>query len=220
VRTPPGGVKRHDLGVSESDDRIGSQEALVELQDLLPDDTIFTIDSGEHFLFATHFLAIDAPDAFVVMTGLGSMGQSIGAALGAQLSHPRRTVAAIVGDGCFAMNAFEVATAAALELPLRIFVFDDQRLGMVEIGHQTVYGRKPDYSTGPLDIAAIARGLGAAAVTWRRPGDLRESAELLRRHRGPVVVHVHIDPAVRLPKKDRVGAFAPKTRSNSNGRPS
>ena len=52
-------------------------------------DTIYTVDSGEHFLFATHYLEIDDPDAFIVMTGLGSMGQSIGAAIGAQLAHPR-----------------------------------------------------------------------------------------------------------------------------------
>ena len=51
-------------------------------------DTIFTVDSGEHFLFAAHYLEIDQPDSFIVMTGLGSMGQSIGAAIGAQLAHP------------------------------------------------------------------------------------------------------------------------------------
>jgi len=108
------------------------------------------------------------------------------------------------------MNAFEVATAAMLEIPLRVFVFNDRRLGMVEIGHQTVYGRKPDYPTDPLDVSLIARGLGAVALTCRRPGDLTAMADVLRRCRGPVVVDVQIDPSIRLPKKDRVGAFAPK----------
>src|SRR6185436_19351422 len=110
-----------------------------------PADTIYTVDSGEHFLFATHFLEINHPDAFVVMTGLGSMGQSIGGAIGAKLARPDRPVAAICGDGCFAMNGFEVATAVQERLPLVVFVFNDRRLGMVENGHAAVYGRKPDY---------------------------------------------------------------------------
>jgi acetolactate synthase-1/2/3 large subunit len=213
---PAGTIIRQALPSSETTDRIAPQDALAEIQELLPADTIFTADSGDHFLFATHFLEIRHPDSFVVMTGLGSMGQSIGAALGAQLAHRDRTVAVIVGDGCFAMNAFEVATAVQEGMPLRIFVFNDERLGMVENGHQSVYGRKPDYPTGPLDVCMIARGLGAATFTCSQPGDLRAHADLLRRHRGPVVVDVRIDPQIRLAKKDRVGAFAPKPGKSGN----
>jgi acetolactate synthase I/II/III large subunit len=204
------GVVRHVLAPGGNPGTIGPHEALAEIQEVLPPDTIYTIDSGEHFTFATHFLRINHPDAFVVMTGLGSMGQSIGAALGAQLAYPERAVAAIVGDGCFAMNAFEVSTAAAAGLPLRIFVFNDQRLGMVEIGHENVYGRRPDYPTGALDVCAIAEGLGAQTLRVCRPGQLRGAALWLRRYRGPVVIDVRIDSAVRLPKKDRVAAFAPE----------
>jgi acetolactate synthase-1/2/3 large subunit len=146
------------------------------------------------------------------------MGQSIGAAIGAQLAHPGRTVAAIVGDGCFAMNAFEVSTAVAEGLPLRIFVFNDDRLGMVEIGHETVYGRRPEYSTAPMDVTALAAGLGAATFRVHQPGDLRANAHLLKFHPGPVVVDVRIDPDVRLPKKDRMGAFAPKEAATARPR--
>jgi acetolactate synthase-1/2/3 large subunit len=209
VVAPLGGVVRHELPPSAGE-RIAPHDAIVEIQRLLPADTIYTVDSGEHFLFATHFLAIDHPDAYVVMTGLGSMGQSIGGAIGAQLAHPTRTVATIVGDGCFAMNAFEVATAATEKLPLRVFVFNDARLGMVEIGHEAVYGRKPDYATNPLDVCAVASGLGAATVRVTSVEELRAAAPLLRDHPGPVVVDVCIDPDVKLPKKDRMGAFAPK----------
>ncbi len=209
-RTPVGGVIRHRIRAAAAPGRIAPNEALAELRELLPEDAIVTVDSGEHFLWAVHCLPVDAADGFIAMTGLGSMGQSIGAAIGAKLACPDRTVAAIVGDGCFAMNAFEVATAVAERLPLRIFVFNDQRLGMVEIGHQTVYGRKPDYSTAGLDVCQVARGLGAEAIRITGPGQLREAAALLRDHPGPVVVDVRIDPDVRLPKKDRVAAFAPK----------
>ncbi len=203
------GVIRHQLAPGTGEG-IAPHDALAEIQRALPADTIYTVDSGEHFLFATHYLQIDHADAYVVMTGLGSMGQSIGGAIGAQLAHPGRTVAAIVGDGCFAMNAFEVATAATEGLPLRVFVFNDARLGMVENGHETVYGRRPSYATNPLDVCSVAAGLGAATVRVTCPEDLRAATELLRTHAGPVVVDVRLDPTVKLPKKDRMGAFAPK----------
>jgi acetolactate synthase-1/2/3 large subunit len=209
LRALPGRVERVVLPSSRRFDRIASQDAITELQEVLPADTIYSIDSGEHFLFSAHYLVSDLPDAFVAMTGLGSMGQSIGATIGAQLAFPDRTVAAICGDGCFAMNAFEIATAVAERLPIRVFVFNDERLGMVENGHQAVYGRRPEYPTTPLDVCAVARGLGATALCVERPGQLRAAREVLRNAPGPVVVDVRIDPDIVLPKRDRVSAMAP-----------
>jgi acetolactate synthase-1/2/3 large subunit len=199
------GVERCQLPSSQKLDRIAPQDALREMQQLLPADTIFTIDSGDHTVFSTHFLHVTQPDSFIVMTGLGSMGQSIGAAIGAQLAHPGRTVAAICGDGCFAMNAFEVATAVAERLPIRVFVFNDQRMGMVENGHKNVYGRTPDFSTGAIDVCSIARGLGAQTVRIDSVGQLAAAEALLRETPGPVVVDVRIDPAIVLKKRDRIG---------------
>lgn len=207
TRPLPPGVERHLLASSTKPDRIAPHDAILELQALLPADTIYTVDSGEHFLYATHYLETAHPDAFIVMTGLGSMGQSIGAAIGAQLAHPGRSVAAICGDGCFAMNAFEIATAVQEQLPLRVFVFNDERLGMVENGHQNVYGRRPRYSTGPLDICSIARGLGA--VTTRVDGK-NQLDPLLFTAPGPVVIDVRIDPDILIPKVDRVAVMATK----------
>jgi acetolactate synthase-1/2/3 large subunit len=209
LRPAPGGVARHVLPSSRKPDRIAPHDAIREIQDLAPLDTIFTVDSGEHFLFAAHYLDIRCPDSFLVMTGLGSMGQSIGAAIGAKLAHPDRFVVAICGDGCFAMNAFEIATAVVERLPIRVFVFNDERLGMVENGHQTVYGRHPTYPTTPLDICAIARGLGATALRIDAVGQLWAAREVLRDTAGPVVVEVRIDPDVALPKLDRVAAMSP-----------
>ena len=201
------GVERHILSSSKKSDRIASHDAIREIQALLPKDTIYTVDSGEHFLYAVQYLEIAHPDAFIVMTGLGSMGQSIGAAMGAQLAHPDRTVAAICGDGCFAMNAFEIATAVQEQLPIRVFVFNDQRLGMVENGHEKVYGRRPRYSTGPLDICSIARGLGATTVRIDHQGQLDHRIFAAA---GPVVIDVRVDPDIIIPKVDRVAVMATK----------
>ena len=209
LRTLPGRVERQKLASSAKPGRIAPQDALAEIQALLPSDTIFTVDSGEHFVFATHFLEVDEPDAYIVMTGLGSMGQSIGAAIGAQLAHPQRTVAAICGDGCFAMNAFEIATAVAERLPIRVFVFNDERLGMVENGHQNVYGRRPAYPTTPLDVVAVAAGLGAEVLRIDGRDQLAAAKDLLLATPGPVVIDVRIDHEILLAKQDRVAAMNP-----------
>jgi acetolactate synthase-1/2/3 large subunit len=211
VRGATGGIVRHGLPSSSKPDRIASQDALAEIQELLPPDTIYTVDSGEHFVFATHFLEIAHPDSFLVMTGLGSMGPSIGAAIGAQLAHRDRFVAALCGDGCFSMNAFEIATAVAEQLPIRVFVLNDERLGMVELGHQTIYGRRPNYSTKPLDVCALAQGLGATTLRINRIGQLRSVRDTILHSRGPVVIDVRIDPDIVLPKQDRVAALVPET---------
>jgi acetolactate synthase-1/2/3 large subunit len=174
---------------------------------VLPRDTIFTVDSGEHFMFASHYLEINLPDAFLVMTGLGSMGQSIGAAIGAQLANPGRMVAAICGDGCFAMNAFEVATAVAERLPIRVFVFNDERLGMIENGVDALYGRHPEYPTAPLDVCTIARGLGATTLRVSGLGQLAAARSVLLDVKGPVVIDVKLDPVFQLPKRNRVAAM-------------
>ncbi|HTL37673.1 MAG TPA: thiamine pyrophosphate-binding protein [Kofleriaceae bacterium] len=207
---PAAGVVRHAIPSSTKPDRIASHDAIRDIQRCLPKDTIYTVDSGEHFLFAVQYLEIDDPDSFVVMTGLGSMGQSIGAALGAKLGNPNRTVAAICGDGCFAMNAFEIATAVQEQIPLRIFVFNDEALGMVENGHEMVYGRRPRYSTGPLDILSIARGLGAKVCRVDQAGQLDPAIFDVP---GPVVVEMRIDAAVKIPKVDRVAVMSTKPKA-------
>lgn len=211
LRIPPhdSGVARHALAASDRSDRIGAHEALAEIQKIVPTDTIYTVDSGDHFLFAVHYLETTLPDQFLVMTGLGSMGQSIGAAIGAQLAHPGRMVAAICGDGCFAMNAFEIATAVAEQLPIRVFVFNDERLGMVETGHRTVYGRQPAYPTTPLDVCAVAAGLGATAIRVGSLAELAAAADLVRHANGPVVLDVRLHPDLRIPKQDRVATMTP-----------
>ena len=160
-------------------------------------------------MFAVHYLETQLPDAFIAMTGLGSMGQSIGAAIGAQLAFPDRMIAVIVGDGCFAMNAFEIATAVAERLPLRVFVFNDQRLGMVENGHRTLFGRTPEFPTDPLDVCGVARGLGATTLRVERPGQIHAARELLRNAPGPIVVEIQIDPDVKLPRRERVASLVP-----------
>ncbi|WP_437710986.1 thiamine pyrophosphate-binding protein [Sorangium sp. So ce448] len=215
------GIRRHPepvLGAAGAEDRIAPHRALRELQRVLPADTIYTVDIGEHLVHAVHHLEITRPDAFVVFLGLGSMGSGMGAALGIKLASPDRAVVAVCGDGGFAMAGTEVSTAAALGLPLIYAVMNDERLGMVELGNEAIYGRTPRFSTGPLDVVAMARGLGAEALTIRHPGQLLACASTLAALRGPMVLDVRVDPAARLPVSGRFAALGNVARRGIPGR--
>lgn len=193
--------------VSQSAASITPERALWEIQEVLARDTIYACDVGEHSVFATHYLETRDPDAFILMNGLGSMGQSIGAAMGAQLAQPERSIAVICGDGCFAMTATEIATAVAERLPITIFVFNDQRLGMVELGLSALYGRNSVYPTTPMDVAAVAKGLGAVSFVAEKAGDILKGGIPELRKQGPVVVDVRIDRDSRMPKHGRFEAL-------------
>jgi acetolactate synthase-1/2/3 large subunit len=204
------GLRRHADPVSHAasvDGKIAPQQALWELQMVLPSDTIYTVDSGEHFVHAVHHLEVSRPDTFLAFPGLGSMGSGMGAALGAKLARPDRAVVAVCGDGGFAMAGTEVSTAASLGLPLIYAVMNDERLGMVELGNEAIYGRTPRFPTGPLDIAAMARAMGAEALTIRQPGQILQYAPLFAALRGPMVLDLRIDPSVRAPVHGRFEAL-------------
>ncbi len=192
---------RHFISAQESESktegRISPAKALSEIQQVMPSDTIYTIDAGEHFVYATHFLEIAAPDAFFCMTGLGSMGASIGGAIGCKLAKPERTVAAICGDGGFAMVGNEISTAVQNNTPIVVFVLNDGVYGMVEIGHERLYSRTPSWPIS-MDVGVAAAAVGADIYRITEPGQLTQLMFKLRRTKKTAVVDIAIDPAFRM----------------------
>jgi acetolactate synthase-1/2/3 large subunit len=195
------GVRRYTDPATETSPRITPARAIWELQQILPEDTVYTCDIGEHLLFSTHYLKIDQPDGFVVMTGLASMGTGIAGALGIKLAQRERPVAAIVGDGCFAMSVGDLATAAREKVPMVIAVLNDGRYGMVELGNLSIYGRTPPYPTCEIDVKAFAQSVGAEAVVIEKPGDILGLS--LEGRVGPLVLDVRVDPEARMPNKNK-----------------
>ncbi len=198
------GIRRFDEEIVQgSEGRIAPQRAIWELQQVMPANTLYSLDIGEHMLFGIHHLRIQEPNAFVLSLGFGSMGSGIGAGLGMKLGRPERPVVAICGDGCFSMGLGDVATAVREKVPFVIAVMNDERYGMVELGHTALYGRTPSFSAGVMSIPHLAAGVGAHVAVIEKPGDLLSLDIEWLLMRGPVVLDIRIDRTVRMPKNAR-----------------
>jgi acetolactate synthase-1/2/3 large subunit len=131
------------------------------------------------------------PRNFLTSAGLGAMGFGLPAAIGAQFAFPRRSVTAIVGDGGFQMSIAELATLARYELPVKILLIDNRRLGMVRQWQELFYERRysaVDLSDNP-DFAMIARGYGIPAECVSDLGTLDSALERMFATSGPALLH-------------------------------
>jgi acetolactate synthase-1/2/3 large subunit len=184
------------------------QEALAALAAAFPD-AVWCSDIGEHMGFAQHYLTVDRPDRFHCMSGLGSMGSGLGAAIGFKQARPEATVIAIVGDGGFNMHAAEVLTCVEHGIGLVFAIFNDGRWNMVEHGFRAVFRRRPaGLPEHKADLAAVARGYGADAYVVDDLDHLvPERLRVLANPRKPVVLDIRIDPSESLSVESRSAAL-------------
>jgi acetolactate synthase-1/2/3 large subunit len=178
--------------------------AVTALQDLLPSDTIYTCDIGEHLLYVLHYLQIDRPDAFIVGTGLGSMGSGVGAAIGAKVAHPNRPVVSMCGDYGFQMFLGELATCVQDRIGVVFAVFNDARMRMVENGIEKIYGRHGRMDAPRMDFAGVAVAAGALGFRIESVADLNQLDLALFRGNRPVVLDIAIDPKAAFSVSNRV----------------
>ncbi|HEY8207939.1 MAG TPA: thiamine pyrophosphate-binding protein [Myxococcaceae bacterium] len=174
------------------------------LQQVAPENAIFTCDIGEHTIFAVHYLKVDHPDEFLLHSGLASLGSGIGAAVGAKLARPESPVVALCGDYGFQMYGMELATCVHHRIGTVFAVFNDARMRMVEAGLTKIFGRSGVMHSHRVDFAALARSVGAEGYTIRSAEDFLRLPAGVWRSELPVVLDLHIDPASAFPVNGRV----------------
>ena len=145
------------------------QQVLETIRQIVPGDSIVATDVGQHQMWTIQHFNFDYPGQLLTSGGFGTMGFGLGAALGAKLGNPDKTVLHITGDGCFRMNGQEMATESHYDIPVITFVFDNRTLGMVRQWQNLIYHKR--FSQTDLGFApdfvklAEAYGLKGKRVT-------------------------------------------------------
>ncbi|MCC5022854.1 MAG: biosynthetic-type acetolactate synthase large subunit [Candidatus Synoicihabitans palmerolidicus] len=206
----------HPFSYDESP-HIISQEAITVLYELTKGDAIITTGVGQHQMWAAQFYRYDEPRRYISSLGLGAMGFGYPAALGAKVAAPHKQVVDIDGDGSFAMNIQELATAKIENIAAKALILNNQHLGMVVqwedrfygsirgntvLGDQNNIGGPDNPSALYPDFVKIAEGYGVKGRQVIKKAELREAIQEMLDHDGPYVLDVivpyteHVMPMV------------------------
>ncbi|MGW5696543.1 pyruvate dehydrogenase [Streptomyces asiaticus] len=176
------------------------------------DDAVFTVDTGMCCVWAARYLTPNGRRRILGSFVHGSMANALPQAIGAQFLDRGRQVVSLSGDGGFSMLMGDFLTLVQYSLPVKVVVFNNSSLGMVDL-EMLVDGLPPHATSYPhMDYAAIATAAGAHGIRVGRPGEVREALREAFAHEGPALVDVVTDPAaLAVPPKiaaEQIRGFA------------
>lgn len=158
-------------------------------------DALMVTEVGQHQMWAAQFYKYKKPRTLLTSGGLGTMGYGLGAAIGAKVANPDKTVINIAGDGCFRMNMNEIATAVRQKLPLIEVIVNNHVLGMVRQWQTLFYGER--YSATVLDdgmdYVKLAEAMGAVGYRAETREEFAEAMQKALSADGPVVIDCVVD---------------------------
>ena len=182
---------------SEPGQALKPQFCLEKLRDAAPDGTILASGVGQHQMWSSQYWKFTEPYTWVNSGGLGTMGFSIPAAIGAKVGRPDRTVWAIDGDGCFQMTAQELVTASVERIPIKVGLLNNSYLGMVRQWQEMFYDER--YSEVYLspeapDYVMWAEAMGCVGIRVESPEEVEPAIEKANSiNDRPVVVEFRVD---------------------------
>lgn len=166
-----------------------------KIYELTKGDATIVTEVGQHQMWAAQYYRYSKPRTLITSGGLGTMGYGLGAAIGAQIANPDRTVINIAGDGCFRMNMNEIATAVREQLPLIQVVVNNHVLGMVRQWQNLFYEQR--YSATVLndtvDFVKLAEAMGATGIRATTQSEFEEAMKQALSMKTPVVIDAVID---------------------------
>ncbi|MFE9393953.1 pyruvate dehydrogenase [Streptomyces flavidovirens] len=176
------------------------------LDELADDEAIFTVDTGMNNVWAARYITPNGRRSIIGSFTHGSMANAMPQAIGAQFTDRDRQVIAMSGDGGFSMLMGDFLTLVQYDLPVKVVVFNNSSLGMVEL--EMLVDGLPSFGTANKnpDFAAVARACGAYGVRVEKPKHLTGALKDAFKHKGPALVDVVTDPnALSIPPKIRAG---------------
>ena len=188
--------KRDCLRYKSSKDLIKPQFALQRLQKLTEDrDTYITTEVGQHQMWAAQFLKFNKPKHWMTSGGLGTMGYGFPAAIGVQVAHPKATVIDVAGEASFLMNIQEMSTAMQYRLPVKIFILNNEYMGMVRQWQELLYGGRysESYTDSLPDFVKLAESYGAVGLRATKPNEVDDVIKEMLNNERFTVVDIAID---------------------------
>ena len=199
---------------SEPGELLKPQFVLEQLRDLSPENTIVASGVGQHQMWTAQYWKFRHPYTWINSGGLGTMGFSVPAAIGAKVGMPDRMVWAVDGDGCFQMTAQEMVTAATERIPVKIAILNNAYLGMVRQWQEMFYEERYSevYLSPDLpDYKLWAEAMGCEGMRVESPEDVLPAIEKANEiDDRPVVIDFRTD------HREKVYPMVPAGQSNSN----
>ena len=184
------GAHASRLSYTRNKDVIMPQHALERLYALTKDrDTYITTEVGQHQMWAAQFYGFEKPNRWMTSGGLGTMGYGLPAALGVQIAHPNSLVIDIAGDASVQMTMQEMSAAVQYDAPIKIFILNNQYMGMVRQWQQLLHGNRlsHSYTEALPDFVKLAEAYGGHGIRCEKPGDLDDAIQEMIDVKKPVL---------------------------------
>ncbi|WP_108815967.1 acetolactate synthase 3 large subunit [Loktanella sp. Alg231-35] len=169
---------------------IKPQYALSRLEELTKKhDRYITTEVGQHQMWAAQYLGFEDPNRWMTSGGLGTMGYGFPASIGVQMGHPDALVINVAGEASWLMNMQELGTAMQYNLPVKQFILNNERLGMVRQWQELLHGERysSSWSESLPDFVKLAEAFGAKGIICSDPADLDDAIMEMLTHDGPVL---------------------------------
>ena len=188
--------KKDSLGFKNSNSVIKPQYAVQRLYELTKNkETYITTEVGQHQMWAAQHYKFDEPNRWMTSGGLGTMGFGLPAAIGVQLAHPGKLVVDIAGEASVLMTMQEMSTAIQYKLPIKIFILNNEYMGMVrqwqELLHDKNYSES--YTAALPDFVKLAEAYGCVGIRATKPSELDEKIEEMISINRPVIFDCLVD---------------------------
>ena len=180
------------LAYTQTGPTIKPQHALARLEALTKDrkDRFVCTEVGQHQMWAAQYMGFEDPNHWMTSGGLGTMGYGFPASIGVQMAHPDALVINVAGEASWLMNMQEMGTAVQYRLPVKQFILNNERLGMVRQWQELLHGERYSHSWSEAlpDFVKLAEAFGAKGIMVSDPADLDDAIMEMIEHDGPVIL--------------------------------